>query len=88
MKPLVSPMKAWTCTVISGFAICILGFLGVYFNNNHHELVGSTEDPTDGPAVAQTISAAVIVYFCFFVFCLSQGYWHNRRAQRGVITLQ
>lgn len=49
-------------TVISVFAIVILGVLGLLFNANHHGFVGGVEDPEDGPAVAGTIFAAVIVY--------------------------
>jgi hypothetical protein len=36
--------------------------LGILFKNEHHELVGSEEDPEDGPAVAATIFIAVIIY--------------------------
>jgi len=49
-------------TVISGFAIVILGTLGLLFNAENHEVVGSTGDPADGRAVAQTILVAVLVY--------------------------
>jgi ribonuclease kappa len=48
--------------VISVFAIIILGILGLLFNSSHHELVGGTEDPANGPEVAATIFVAVMVY--------------------------
>ena len=48
--------------VISVFAIIILSILGGLYRTNHHEVVGGTEDPEDGPAVAGTIFTAVIVY--------------------------
>ena len=48
--------------VISVFAIVILSVMGALFNSNHHALMGSTHDPGDGPAVAATVFAAVLVY--------------------------
>ncbi|ROT39806.1 hypothetical protein SODALDRAFT_331924 [Sodiomyces alkalinus F11] len=87
MKPVVSAFQAWSCTVISVFAIFILGVLGILFNANHHELVGGVEDPENGPAVAGTIFTAVIVYAAFFVFCGLQGLLHLRESRRGAIAL-
>lgn len=55
------PLRA-NSTVISIFAIVILGVLGLLFNAEHHELVGDTKDPKNGPAVAQTIFVTVLVY--------------------------
>jgi ribonuclease kappa len=48
--------------VVSIFAIVILSVLGFLFRANHHELVGGTEDPENGPEVAGTIFVAVLVY--------------------------
>ncbi|KAK2032559.1 hypothetical protein LX32DRAFT_611594 [Colletotrichum zoysiae] len=87
MKPVVSAMQAWQCTVISVFAIVILGVLGVLFNQNHPELVGSEEDPKDGSAVASTIFVSVLIYIGFFVFCGLQGLLHVRENRRGAIAL-
>jgi hypothetical protein len=49
-------------TVISAFAILILSVLGLLFRNNHPELVGGDEDPSNGPEVAATIFIAVFIY--------------------------
>ncbi|KUI66212.1 hypothetical protein VM1G_01602 [Cytospora mali] len=62
MKPLVGAMQAWSCFVISIFAIIILSILGLAFKHNHEEFVGGIEQPEDGPAVAHTIFIAVLVY--------------------------
>ncbi|CAK7265779.1 hypothetical protein SEPCBS119000_001686 [Sporothrix epigloea] len=62
MKPLVSAMQAWSCVVISVFAIIILSIMGLLFKNNHHEMVGGVEDPENGPEVAATIFIAVLIY--------------------------
>ncbi|GAB0132965.1 hypothetical protein EsDP_00001385 [Epichloe bromicola] len=64
MKPVVSAMHAWSCTVISVFAIVILSILAILFRSGHEELVGGIKDPSpaEGKAVAGTIFTAVIVY--------------------------
>lgn len=49
-------------TVISAFAIIILGILGLLFNAEHPELVGSIDDPEDGHQVAATVFIAVMIY--------------------------
>ncbi|KAK1639097.1 hypothetical protein BDP81DRAFT_392464 [Colletotrichum phormii] len=87
MKPVVGAMQAWQCTVISVFAIVILGVLGILFKQNHPELVGSEEDPKDGSAVAGTIFVSVMIYVGFFVFCGLQGLLHVRENRRGAIAL-
>ncbi|KAM9882512.1 hypothetical protein VDGL01_03476 [Verticillium dahliae] len=97
MKPVVSAMQAWSCTVISVFAILILGVLGLLFRANNHELVGGIEDPKNGPVVASTIFVAVIIYAFvtganvstqgFLVFCGMQGVLHMRESRRGAIAL-
>ncbi|CAN8098756.1 unnamed protein product [Discula destructiva] len=87
MKPLVGAMQAWSCFVISCFAIVILSILGLCFKNNHEEFVGGVEDPADGPAVASTIFVAVLVYVGFLVFCGLQGLLHVRESRRGAIAL-
>ncbi|KAK1989569.1 hypothetical protein LZ30DRAFT_776083 [Colletotrichum cereale] len=87
MKPVVSAMQAWQCTVISVFAIVILGVLGLLFGQNHPELVGGEEDPEDGSAVASTIFVAVLIYIGFFIFCGLQGLLHVRENRRGAIAL-
>ncbi|KAI0844026.1 hypothetical protein F5Y00DRAFT_249753 [Daldinia vernicosa] len=87
MKPVVSAMQAWSCVVISVFAIVILSILGGLYRNNHHEFVGGTEDPKDGQAVASTVFTAVVVYAAFLVFCGLQGLLHLRENRRGAIAL-
>ena len=87
MKPLVSAMQAWSCVVISIFAIIILGVLGILFKQNHHELVGGEADPEDGGTVASTVFGAVMVYIGFLVFCGFQGILHVRESRRGGISL-
>ncbi|KAH6650140.1 hypothetical protein F5144DRAFT_597628 [Chaetomium tenue] len=87
MKPVVSAMQAWSCFVISVFAIVILSVLGFLFRGNHPELVGGEEDPADGPAVAATVFTAVIIYAGFLVFCGCQGLLHLRENRRGAIAL-
>ncbi|KAI0899913.1 hypothetical protein F4806DRAFT_270913 [Annulohypoxylon nitens] len=87
MKPVVSAMQAWSCVVISVFAIIILSILGGLYRNNHHEFVGGTEDPVDGNAVAGTVFTAVVVYAAFLVFCGLQGLLHLRENRRGAIAL-
>ncbi|KAL1880819.1 hypothetical protein VTK73DRAFT_4989 [Phialemonium thermophilum] len=87
MKPVVSAMQAWSCTVISAFAIIILSVLGLLFKNEHHELVGGEDDPEDGPAVAATVFIAVLIYAGFLVFCGLQGLLHLRESRRGAIAL-
>ncbi|QYT00888.1 hypothetical protein H0G86_007951 [Trichoderma simmonsii] len=62
MKPIVSSMQAWSCTVISFFAIIILSVLALLYRSNHEQLMGSTNDPTDGKAVSRTVFTAVFVY--------------------------
>ncbi|PFH55986.1 hypothetical protein XA68_17242 [Ophiocordyceps unilateralis] len=87
MKPLVSAMHAWSCTVISVFAIVILSVLGSLYRSGHEEFVGGREDPEDGKAVSGTIFTAVFVYIAFLVFCGFQGLLHIRENRRGAITL-
>ncbi|KAK4447662.1 hypothetical protein QBC34DRAFT_126917 [Podospora aff. communis PSN243] len=87
MKPLVSAVQAWSCVVISMFAIVILSTLGLLFKANHPELVGGDEDPEDGATVAATVFIAVIIYAGFLVFCGLQGLLHIRESRRGAIAL-
>ncbi|TVY47164.1 Uncharacterized protein LOCC1_G002580 [Lachnellula occidentalis] len=62
MKPVVGVMQAWSCIVVSVFAIVILTVIGALFQANHHSMVGTIEDPENGAAVAATVFSAVIVY--------------------------
>ncbi|EGS17420.1 uncharacterized protein CTHT_0067450 [Thermochaetoides thermophila DSM 1495] len=87
MKPIVSAVQAWSCFVISLFAIVILSVLGLLFKNNHPELVGGDDDPENGPEVAATVFTAVIIYTGFLVFCGIQGLLHLRENRRGAIAL-
>ncbi|KIH90358.1 hypothetical protein SPBR_00956 [Sporothrix brasiliensis 5110] len=87
MKPLVGAIQAWSCVVISVFAILILSIMGLLFRANHHEMVGGVDDPENGPEVAATIFVAVLVYAGFLVFCGLQGLLHLRENRRGAIAL-
>jgi len=87
MKPVVSALNAWSCVVVSVFAIVILSIIGALFQRNHHSLVGSEEDPSNGPAVAGSIFGAVIIYAGFLVFCGSQAFLHIRQSKKGAISL-
>lgn len=80
-------MQAWSCTVISAFAIIILGTLGLLFNAEHPEMVGGEEDPANGQQVAVTVFIAVLIYAGFLVFCGIQGVLHMRESRRGAIAL-
>ncbi|KAJ5562564.1 hypothetical protein N7461_001325 [Penicillium sp. DV-2018c] len=84
MKPVVSALNAWSCVVISVFAMIILSVLGSLYSSNNHAYTGSEGEPEDGPAVAASIYTAVIVYAGFFVFCGFQAYLHMRDS-RGVL---
>ncbi|KXJ88291.1 hypothetical protein Micbo1qcDRAFT_207546 [Microdochium bolleyi] len=90
MKPVVSSMQAWSCVVISVFAIVILSVLGSLFAQSHESVVGGENDPKleDAGAVAGTIWTAVIIYAGFLVFCGLQGYLHVRESRRGAIALR
>jgi len=87
MKPVVSAMNAWSCTVVSVFAIIILSVIAGLYRSGHEEFVGGNDDPEDGKAVAGTIFTAVIVYAVFLVFCGCQGLLHVRESRRGAISL-
>ncbi|RYC61320.1 hypothetical protein CHU98_g4885 [Xylaria longipes] len=63
MKPVVGAMQAWSCVVISVFAIIILSVIGSLYRTKHHEFVGSIGDPKNPGEVSTTIFTAVIVFF-------------------------
>ncbi|CAI7645923.1 unnamed protein product [Penicillium pancosmium] len=88
MKPVVSALNAWSCVVISLFAIVILSVLGSLFGSNNHAYTGSEGEPEDGVAVAASIYTAVIIYAGFFIFCGFQAYLHLRVSRGGAISLQ
>ncbi|KAI1202327.1 hypothetical protein F5X97DRAFT_235066 [Nemania serpens] len=67
MKPVVGAMQAWSCVVISVFAILILSVIGSLYRSKHHEFVGSVGDPDNTSEVSNTIFTAVIVYACVAV---------------------
>ncbi|KAF2679556.1 hypothetical protein K458DRAFT_313848 [Lentithecium fluviatile CBS 122367] len=87
VKPVVSAMNAWTCVVVSVFAIIILSVIGALFKSGSHTVMGSKEDPEDGGAVAGAVFGAVFIYIGFFVFCGFQALLHMRESRRGAITL-
>ncbi|PYH74073.1 uncharacterized protein BO88DRAFT_399761, partial [Aspergillus vadensis CBS 113365] len=87
MKPVVSALNAWSCVVISVFAIVILSVLGSLYKSEHPGFTGSEGEPEDGAAVAASIFTAVLVYIAFFVFCAFQAYLHMRARRGGAISL-
>ncbi|KAF1935807.1 hypothetical protein EJ02DRAFT_360671 [Clathrospora elynae] len=87
VKPVVSAMNAWTCIVVSCFAIVILSTIGALFKGSSNIVMGVEEDPKDGGAVAGAVFGAVFVYIGFFVFCGLQALLHMRESRRGAITL-
>ncbi|KAK2742328.1 hypothetical protein FQN57_005416 [Myotisia sp. PD_48] len=87
MKPVVSALNAWSCLVISVFAIVILSVIGALFKSNHHSMTGSTKDPENPAAVAASIFTAVLVYAGFAAFCGFQAFLHLRASRRGAISL-
>ncbi|KOS16779.1 Vegetative incompatibility protein HET-E-1 [Escovopsis weberi] len=80
MKPVVSATNAWSCTVISAFAIVILSVIAALYRKGHEEFVGSLDDPIDGKAISGTIVTAVFVYIGFLAFCGCQGMLHDIEA--------
>ncbi|KIW73970.1 hypothetical protein PV04_02044 [Phialophora macrospora] len=89
MKPVVSAFNAWSCTVLSVFAIVILSIIGSLFARNHHIMMGMEDDPEpeDRAAVAASIFIAVAVYAAFLAFCGFQAWLHIRASRRGAISL-
>ncbi|KAF9694923.1 hypothetical protein EKO04_007045 [Ascochyta lentis] len=87
VKPVVSAMNAWTCIVLSVFAIVILSTIGALFKSGSHTMLGGEEDPEDGNAVAGAVFGAVFIYIGFFVFCGLQAFLHIRESRRGAISL-
>ncbi|KIW09278.1 uncharacterized protein PV09_00199 [Verruconis gallopava] len=87
MKPVVSALNAWSCIVVSIFAIVILSIIGSMFKSGNPVMMGHTEDPKDGGAVAAAVFGAVAVYGGFLVFCASQAWLHMRESRRGAISL-
>ncbi|CAO2649287.1 Nn.00g066720.m01.CDS01 [Neocucurbitaria sp. VM-36] len=87
VKPVVSAGNAWTCIVVSLFAIVILSVIGSLFKGNNHMVMGTEEDPKDGAAVAGAVFGAVFIYIGFFVFCGLQAFLHLRESRRGAISL-
>lgn len=62
VKPVVSAMNAWTCIVLSVFAIVILSTIGALFKSGSHTMLGGEEEPEDGNAVAGAVFGAVFIY--------------------------
>jgi len=87
MKPVVSAFNAWSCVVVSIFAIVILSTIGGLFKKGHHSMMGAEDDPENGGAVAGSIFLAVFIYIGFLVFCGLQALLHVRQSKRGAIAL-
>jgi len=88
MKPVVSAFNAWSCVVVSCFAIVILSVLADLFARNHHSVMGQTDAPADGKAVAASLFIAVAIYAGFLVFCGIQAYLNVLASRRGQISLR
>ncbi|EGD92576.1 hypothetical protein TESG_00149 [Trichophyton tonsurans CBS 112818] len=73
MKPVVSAMNAWTCCIISIFAVVILSVIGSLFKANHHSMTGSKKDAEHPAAVAASIFTAVVIYAVHFYPSRSAG---------------
>lgn len=67
VKPVVSAMNAWTCVVLSVFAIVILSTIGALFKSGSHTMLGGEEDPEDGNAVAGAVFGAVFIYIVCWI---------------------
>ncbi|KAI9745547.1 MAG: hypothetical protein M1818_001081 [Claussenomyces sp. TS43310] len=87
MKPIVGVMQAWSCIIISVFAVVILTTIGILFQTSNHSMMSGNADPADGKAVAATVFGAVVVYAVFIVFCGLQALLHYRDSRRGTIAL-
>ncbi|KAI5295478.1 hypothetical protein KEM52_001252 [Ascosphaera acerosa] len=87
MKPVVGVLGAWSCFIISLFAVVILSVIGSLFKSNNHAFTGSIDDPKDGRAVAGSIFVAVLIYAGFAVFCGFQAFLHVQSNRRGAIAL-
>ncbi|TGJ83684.1 hypothetical protein E0Z10_g5073 [Xylaria hypoxylon] len=87
MKPVVGAMQAWSCVVISFFAVIVLSVIGGLYRSKHHEFVGGADDPDNTAEVSTTIFTTVIVYAAFILCCGFQGVLHMRENRRGAIAL-
>lgn len=79
IKPLVTPAKAYFCTVVLAFGVAILGVIGYLFKINHELMMGLITDPENGAEVALTVWGAAFIYLLFFVFCGFQIWCINRQ---------
>ena len=66
----------------------VLSLFRYFQQAEHHSMVGSSEDPPDGKAVAVSVFSAVVVYAVFLVFCGMQAYLHVRQSKKGAISLR
>ncbi|KAF3901856.1 hypothetical protein AA313_de0209433 [Arthrobotrys entomopaga] len=62
MKPVISAGNAWSCTVVSFFAVIILTVIGLLFKAEHEVVAGKLSDPDKPQVAAATIFGAVAVY--------------------------
>ncbi|KAG8967588.1 hypothetical protein FRC03_009713 [Tulasnella sp. 419] len=86
IKPFFSAFNASFCTVVSFFGAIILAVFGYGFSHNWEAVMGSTNDPEDGAAVARTCYLAAVAYIALGVFCGCQVGMHVRKP-RGEIQL-
>ncbi|KIO17675.1 hypothetical protein M407DRAFT_246676 [Tulasnella calospora MUT 4182] len=86
MRPIVSLANAGIYTVISIFGAIILSVFGYGFAHNWEALMGSTNDPEDGKAVAKVCYLAAVSYVFLGAFCACQLGVHTRKP-RGEIQL-
>ncbi|KAK6353516.1 hypothetical protein TWF696_005479 [Orbilia brochopaga] len=79
MKPIISAGNAWSCTVVSFFAVIILSVIGALFKAEHEVVAGKFTDPDYPQVAAATVFGAVAVYGLFFLFCGCQAWLHTRQ---------
>ncbi|KAK6542526.1 hypothetical protein TWF694_006476 [Orbilia ellipsospora] len=79
MKPVIAAGNAWSCTVVSFFAVIILTVIGLLFKAEHEVVAGKLSDPDKPQVAAATIFGAVAVYGAFFAFCGCQAWLHTRQ---------
>lgn len=63
---------AYFCTILSLFAMIMLGVIAILFMTGAEALVGSLPEDVSGKDAAGTCIATIIVYAVFFLFCGGQ----------------
>ncbi|EMR08536.1 hypothetical protein PNEG_03017 [Pneumocystis murina B123] len=82
MKPLISPLIAYTCTFISISGIIFLFALAALFKHNSEALISDLPQGLSGAHVGNTCILAGLIYIGILVFSGTQ-IWLIRR-QTGI----